>query len=104
MNFNDILKDYINQAERASKEWNEYYTTVTYQVKGYDGFKGFKINYANIDETIIGALMTEFGFTKQEAGFIQGQAYADKHSYYGNVIPEAERLANFIREFQKLSK
>jgi hypothetical protein len=102
MNFDQIRERYYAEFTRACDEWNKFNTA---RRKGLELPPDPKpVNYVGIEENIIGALMTELGFTKREAGFIQGQAYADKHACFADVIVESERLGRFIREFERLNR
>ena len=101
MNFDQIRERYYAEFTRACDEWNKFNNA---KRKGLELPPPKPLDYAGIEEEIIGALMTELGFTKQEAGFIQGQAYADKHACFEDVIVESERLGRFIREFERLGK
>ena len=101
MTIDELYEKYIQANTRATKEWDEYVATVEYKTLGFDGYKGFFMDYDAFGAELVQTLMNEFKLTPAQAGYIYGEAYERYHSGFSDIFYGAADLARFCLNFPK---
>ena len=85
--FSNIMADYNEQYRRNIESYNKDKTSIP-------------INYGQIGDDLISAIEAE-GFSKAQAGYIYGCAYANHHSSFGDVIIYSQDYCDWFKNFPK---
>jgi hypothetical protein len=101
MTFHDVLTEYDKQFRRACQEWQAFRERTPYPISESD-YKGFNVNYAEIDSMLIQAAMSKYGFSKKQAYYLHGETYNRHHASYDTMILEMSILCETIHRFNKL--
>ena len=94
----EIQAEYFAQSQRNSEDWKAWNTLHQQDRAKYPKFEGFHVDYDGLAERLVAAIMEE-GFTKEQAGYIYGEAYERGHSSFGDVFSIAANLAEWVRKF-----
>ena len=100
MTFQDVMKEYENQFHRACSEWQAFKYATPYPTSELQ-YKGFNVNYEEIDLMLVQAAMHQYGFTMMQAHFMLNEARCLYESCYPDMILGMPSLCDIIIRFNK---